>query len=146
MESIKGIILGFCAVSLVLGALYMLRAEKSATEKSVRFAFAVIFLCVTVLSVAKIAGLKNEIPTFERNKEYTHTYTAMYTESVKQVVSAALYDHGIKFKEISVITDKTDVGDIFIKRITVAAVGEAERIKSCILSVIETNEVEVINE
>ena len=44
MESIKGIILGFCMVSLVLGMLYMLRAEKTVTEKSGRFAFAVIFL------------------------------------------------------------------------------------------------------
>lgn len=146
MESIKGIILGFCTASLVLGLLYMLRAEKTATEKSVRFAFAVIFLSITVLSIAKILGLSRHLPTFSSSYEYNHTYTDVYAYSVEQVAAAALGDGGINFKEISVQTDKNDGGDIFIKRITVVSGGNAEKIKGCIFSVIETNEVEVINE
>lgn len=146
MESIKGIILGFCTVSLVLGMLYMLRAEKTVTEKSVRFAFAVIFLSVTVMSVAKILGICGELPTLPSSGEYNNTLTDTYAYSAKQVAAAALTDSGINFEEISVHTDKTDTGDIFIKRITVVSDAAAQKIKGCLFSVIETNEVEVINE
>lgn len=146
MEEIKGVVLGFCAASLVLGAVYMLRAEKTATEKSVRFAFAIIFLCITVLSVAKITGVKINTKQVFNNKEYMSGYAELYSSSAKLVAEAALFDSGIDFEKISVLADKSESGSIFIKRVTVQSPQNPEKIKACILSVIETNEVEVINE
>lgn len=145
MSGIKGIILGFCAASLALGAIYMLR-PKGAVEKSIRLAFAVIFLCITVMSVAGIFEKDIKVSIESASADFTTTAQRLTEIQAAELCRSLLSEKGFNFTEIKVYTDNLEDGSIFIKRITVTSRDNPEEIKKCILSAVLTNGVEVINE
>ncbi len=145
MSEIKGIILGLCAASLVLGAVYMLR-PKSNVEKSIRFAFAVVFLSITVVSGAGILKKDIKIADINVNADFISTAEELTRVQAEYLAEQVLLENGCEFQKISVLTDKSVDGGIFIKRVTVISRYNPEEIRQSILSVIETDGVEVINE
>lgn len=146
MSSIKGIVLGLCAASLVLGATYMLRPTKAATEKSIRFAFAVIFLSIMVVSVASLVKKDFSFDKVRTSEEYLDSAAGVIRAQAEFLSGEVLRQQGINFKKISVLTDKSESGDIFIKRITVVSGEDPKSIRKHITRVIETDGVEVRNE
>jgi hypothetical protein len=146
MSSVKGVVLGVCAASLVLGAVYMLRPSGAVTEKSIRFAFAVIFLSVTVLSVSALFKKEFRQESLAADNTYIESAAEIVSAQAEYLTGEILQENNIEFKKISVLTDKTENGDIFIKRITVVSGEDFEKVREYITSVIETNGVEVIDE
>lgn len=146
MSSIKGIVLGLCAASLVLGATYMLRPTRAATEKSIRFAFAVIFLSIMVVSVSTLVKKDFSFNSMQSEGMHLDSAEGIIQVQAEYLSSEVLRQQGIDFKKISVLTDKSESGDIFIKRITVVSGEDPQSIRKHITRVIETNGVEVRNE
>lgn len=146
MSSVKGVVLGICAASLVLGAVYMLRPSGAVTEKSIRFAFAVIFLSVTVLSVSALFKKEFRPGSLAADNTYIESAAEIVSAQAEYLTGEILQENNIEFKKISVLTDKTENGDIFIKRITVVSGEDFEKVREYITAVIETNGVEVIDE
>ncbi len=146
MSSIKGIVLGLCAASLVLGATYMLRPTRAATEKSIRFAFAVIFLSIMVVSVSTLVKKDFSFNSMQSESMHLDSAEGIIQVQAEYLSSEVLRQQGIDFKKISVLTDKSESGDIFIKRITVVSGEDPQSIRKHITRVIETNGVEVRNE
>ena len=146
MSSVKGVVLGICAASLVLGAVYMLRPSGTVTEKSIRFAFAVIFLSVTVISVSALFKKEFRPGSLAADNTYIESAAEIVSAQAEYLTGEILQENNIEFKKISVLTDKTENGDIFIKRITVVSGEDFEKVREYITSVIETNGVEVIDE
>lgn len=145
MSSFKGIVLGICAASLVLGAVYILKPV-GAAEKSIRFTFALIFLCITVIPSFKL--LKKDFSHFtvniQKNSDKSEEkLTEFYAEYLCNTV---LSENGYAFEKIEIFTDKNNDSGIFIKNIRVISDGDAKGITDCILSVVEAGGVEVINE
>ncbi len=142
METVKNIVLGFCTAAVFLGALGFL-APEGGTKKSVKYAISLIFLCSTV---ALFTGLgKISLPN-AKNNEPKVEYYGMGEAAVKTYVEAALKDEKIEYKKISVETNITEGGDIYIKKITVYSSGNAKRIIGIIKNTVQTENVEVINE
>lgn len=145
MNEFKSVILGICIASVGLGAMYMLRPE-GATVKAVRFAFAVIFLTLTVtLIVSLFAKGERLLPSLSGSYEFISAEAIAKIEA-EQLTREVLKEKGIKYDKIEIFTNKDDGGGISIKRITVKTSENPEYIRDSITAVIKADGVEVINE
>lgn len=145
MDDFKSIILGLCIASVGLGIIYMLKPAKT-LEKSIRFSFAVVFLCITVICIAsflKVDFKEISVNAADYSKNAEEKILCLQARHLSEQI---LKSNSLDFKEIEIFTDKTDNGDIIIKRITVKSEAEPKLIRDSITAVIETCGVEVINE
>lgn len=145
MNEFSSVILGICIASVGLGAMYMLRPE-GATAKAVRFAFAVIFLTLTItLMVSLFAKGERLLPTLSNNNEHIN-YDGIAKVEAKTLAAEVLKEKGIKYSEIKIFTNNEADGSISIKRITVKTNENPDYVREAITAVIKADGVEVINE
>lgn len=145
MNEFNSVILGICIASVGLGAMYMLRPD-GATAKAVRFAFAVVFLTLTVtLFVSLFAKGEKLLPSLSGSTEFTAA-TAIAKIEAEQLTREVLKEKGIKYEKIEVFTNKESDGSISIKRITVKTNENPSYVRDSITAVIKADGVEVINE
>ena len=145
MNEFKSVILGICIASIGLGAMYMLKPE-GATAKAVRFAFAVIFLTLTVTLVVSLFVKGDRLlPSLSSDTELL-SYESIARLEAEQLAAEVLKEKGIKYEKIEIFTNKEDSGSISIKRITVKTNENPEYVRDSITAVIKADGVEVINE
>lgn len=145
MKTFSQVILGFSAASLILGAVYMLRPSGK-MEKSVKFAFSVIFLSVIIAAFAGLLKINTPFSVKASSADLTETAEAVTKYRAEYLCEALLKENGINFNKILVNTDISADGSIGIKRVTVFTNNTQNGIKELILSAVMAREVEVINE
>ncbi|MBO4433814.1 MAG: hypothetical protein J5852_09830 [Clostridia bacterium] len=128
MSTIKTFITAFCTGAVLLGTVYIL-VPKGGTKKAVQYAFCLSFLCI-VLSVAiKISG--SDFPSFNAGKQ-NFDNEKLSAALAKTVFAAALGEKNIKYKKITVFTDKTDSGGISITKVYVYTAADYRDVKAAI--------------
>lgn len=138
------IFLGFSAAAVTVGALLVLKPSGS-TGKSVLYIFTLIFVCIAVSLVTKVKKADIQV-SVTPSGDMTSTAADMTAVQAEYICRAALTDAGISFNKISVNTDITDDGSIFISKITVYSPCDAQRITQTVTDTLQTNGVEVIDE
>ena len=141
MKSIASFLTAFCICCISLGGLYTL-CPKGKFAKAVKYVFCLCFMCCIISCFSGIANINFSI----KSSSYDEILSAgAAAESARMVFERALENSNIKFSKITVLTDKDEIGSIFISKVTVYSDEDAEKIKN-IISGNGSYEVEVINE
>lgn len=141
MSAFLSFLSAFCVGCVVLGGLYLLVPEGK-LQKAVRYTFSLCFLCILITSIGTIGSLDFKI---EQKSEDEFVSVGAAAESARIVFERALTNSEISFRKITVLTDKTDDGSIFISKVTVFSNENRDKILN-IISGDGSFEVEVVNE
>ena len=141
MSDFASFLSAFCVGCVVLGGLYLLVPEGK-LQKAVRYTFSLCFICILITSIGTIGSLDFKI---EQKNEGEFISVGAAAESARIVFERALTNAEINFRKITVLTDKTDSGSIFISKVTVFSNDDENKILS-LISGDGSFEVEVINE
>lgn len=113
MNGIKDAVLSVCAAMVFSGIMLLL--APSGGEKTLRFVMSLVVICVLLSTVSCSENV--EIPKIGKSEfEYTEE---LASSAAYSSVEAFLNDNNLKFSSLSVFTDKTDNGSIFISKICV---------------------------
>lgn len=144
MKSLNSFAISLCAVSIFIGALYIILPSGS-MSKPVKYVLSLAFLLsLTALGGITVAPAELELSDYDT--DYTSAYYDSQTASAKYVYEYILQKANIDFSEITVCTDKTENGSISIIKVTVKSSATKEEIIAVLEGVAENVEVEVINE
>ena len=141
MSALSSFLSAFCIGCVVLGGLYLLVPEGK-LQKAVRYTFSLCFLCILISSIGTIGRLDFKI---EQKNENEFVSVAAAAESARIVFERALTASNVNFRKITVLTDKTDNGSIFISKVTVFSSENEDKILN-VISGDGSFEVEVVNE
>ena len=141
MKSISQIVMGISASAIFIGALFILSPSGN-TNKSVRYVFALAFLCSCVAMFSGVSGFKFDLTPKNKTPDYT-TAANLTEHQAEYICAAALRDKNISFDKISVSTDIDEKTGIFISNIEVYSSVDEELIKKIINETVETKEVTV---
>lgn len=141
MSALYSFLSAFCIGCVVLGGLHLLVPEGK-LQKAVRYTFSLCFLCILISSIGTIGRLDFKI---EQKNENEFVSVAAAAESARIVFERALTNSEISFRKITVLTDKTDNGSIFISKVTVFSSENEDKILN-VISGDGSFEVEVVNE
>lgn len=139
MNTLMQFFYGFCAAAVFLGFLSMLSPEGT-MKKSVKYGFAVTFLCVCVTLFMGLNGIsfKNE----KRTESKISTSNTLAEKQVEYICAAALTDNKIPFSEIKANIKEAE--GIYINEITVYSDFDKEKTEAVIKNTLEVKEVEII--
>ena len=137
------LVCSFCASAVFIGALYMLCPD-GVMNKTVKYILGLCFL----LSVISVSGITAEMPQidFTLPESAKETERSLDISSAEYVISRMLTASGIEFSQITVCTDKSQNGSIFINKVIILSSAEREKILSCLGEMAKNYEVEIINE
>lgn len=141
MSALTSFLSAFCIGCVVLGGLYLLVPEGK-LQKTVRYTFSLCFLCILITSIGTIGSLDFKI---EQKDEGEFISVGAAAESARIVFEKALTNSEISFRKITVLTDKTNNGSIFISKVTVFSSENEDKILT-VISGDGSFEVEVVNE
>jgi len=113
-------------------------------SKSVKYILSLIFL-ISVISVAGI-GVSDQGKSFDFKTEASVDSSDFEIQNARLVYMETLKKSGLEFKEITVLTDKSEDGSIVINKIIVNSFCEKEKIINALSEIAKTAEVEVIDE
>lgn len=140
MKNLGSFIVSFCGVCAAVGGISMI-LPSGKISKSVKQIISLTVICAFLGLFAVLLNIK-----ISADKSiYDTDFSVNYEETVKTVFESALKSKNIKFREITVYTDKTQDGRIFITKVTVYSAESKAKIVSAIGNGSEY-EVEVINE
>ena len=111
MTAFKDFISSFSA-ALIFSGIMLTLSPKSAARQ-VRFVASIIIIAVLSLAVSCTSEI--EIP--EISGRYSVSNEQIASVSARQTVEAVLRDNNVKYENLEVFTDKTDINSIFISRI-----------------------------
>ncbi|MBR4072354.1 MAG: hypothetical protein IKK24_00300 [Clostridia bacterium] len=143
MKGLSEFVIAFCTVSIVIGGLYMLKPD-SATEKSVKYVFSLIFICVIASALINIKFGSLEIP--DNSSVATDTEISLAEMSLRLTFEEVLRNADINFSKISVYTDKKADGSIIINKVTVFSDDSVEKIVQLLGGNTAEYEIEVVYE
>ena len=141
MKNISQIVLGLSAAAIFIGAMFILSPSGS-TNKSVRYVFALTFLCTCIGLFAGVSGVKFDFTTQNKAPDYT-TAKKLTEHQAEYICAAALSDKNISFDKILVSTDIDESSGIFISNIEVYSAANDQLIKKIINETVLTKEVTV---
>lgn len=141
MASINQFIISFCTGCVLLGFLYML-CPSGNMSASVKYVFCLCFVCCVIGAAFSMTSPDfSEFDSFETSDLLTEQNTAITAQSV---FSEALRQQNISFRKITVNTNKTSDGSIFISKVTVFTSEPEQNVLAVLQS--DNYEVVVINE
>lgn len=141
MSGFTSFLIGFCGASVLIGMIYLLCPEGTMSS-SVRYVFALCFLCSVLCGITGIRG--NAFPQIDVSANSGYVTEESVAACAEQTFAEALRTQNIDFRKIKVITDKTDNGGISIIRVNVYSTAPEGDILRVISS--EDYEVRVIND
>ncbi len=144
MGNLKQVLIGFSAAAVFIGALTMLYPSGK-MEKSVKYAFSLIFLCacVSLFCVALKIDISLELPTVSYNTDSIKSAAETQSEFLCKKL---LNECKIPYKKIRVQTNIDETGSIYINRITVYTDCEKEKVYKSLEGLIDAKQVTVIYE
>ena len=128
MSSIKTFIAAFCTGAILLGILYIL-VPKGEIKKAVQYVFCLSFLCIILSVAVKLSG--SEFPSFNATGQ-NFGNEKLSAALAKTVFAEALNENNIKYKKITVFTDKTDSDGINITKVYVYTAADYRDVKAVI--------------
>jgi len=140
MRTLGEFVTTFCTVSVVLGGLYMLKPD-SATGKTVKYVFSLIFICIVA---SALINIKITVPSIDYNTSSAEINSAEL--SLRLTFEQALKNADINFSKIFVYTDKNEDGSIIINKITVFSSDSKEKIIEALGGETAEYEIEVVYE
>lgn len=143
MNIITSLLTAFCASAVFIGALYMICPD-GAMNKTVKFVLGLVFL-LSVIAASGITLSQADI-SFEIPKQEAADTAALDTAAAEYVYSYALKNSGIDFSEITVCTDKSADGSIYISKVIIKSEENREKILSALGEAAKNIEVEIKNE
>ncbi len=144
MGTLKQVLIGFSAAAIFIGALTLLYPSGK-MEKSVKYAFSLIFLCacVSLFCVALKIDISFDLPTISYNADGIKSAAQAQSEFLCEKL---LDDYEIPYKKIDVQTNIDATGSIYINRITVYTDCEKEKVYKSLEGLIDAKQVTVIYE
>lgn len=141
MSGINAFITSFCTSCILLGFLYLL-CPAGNMSSSVKYIFCLCFVCCVVSNV--IAIPKPDFTVFDKNRNIEILTEQNTAVTAQTVFAEALLSENVKFRKITVNTNKLNDGSIIINKVTVYTDEPPQRV----IEVIGSNdyEVDVINE
>ncbi len=139
MNTLMQFFYGFCAAAVFLGFLSMLSPE-GAMKKSVKYGFAITFLCVCVTLFMGLNGISFKYE--QKTGSQINTSNTLAEKQVEYICAAALTDNKIPFSEIKANIKEAD--GIYINEITVYSDFDKEKTEAVIKNTLEVKEVEII--
>lgn len=143
MNIIISLLTAFCASAVFIGALYMICPE-GAINKTVKFVLGLAFL-LSVIAASGISLNKTDIYV-EIPKTETADSDTLDIAVAKYVYSYTLKNSGIDFSEITVCTDKSADGSIYISKVIIKSQENREKILNALGEAGKNIEVEIKNE
>ena len=143
MNYLSSFLSAFCAASILIGCLYIICPEGK-LSKPIKYVFSLLFV-VIIISCSKIPLFDTKID-FTTPDINTSTYEDLQISSAKYVYAYTLRSQKINFSEITVCTDKLEDGSIVISKVIIFSDCEKEKIINALGWLLETREVEIINE
>ncbi len=141
MNAINTFTASFCISSVVLGLLFLL-VPRGALNKSVKYIFALCFVCCLVGNIVALPRLDfSDFNTYERQSTVTEQGAAF---AAGEVFSEALKSQNINFTKITVDVNKSADSSIVINKVTVYTDEQPQKILDVIGS--DDYEVVIINE
>lgn len=143
MSGIYEFITVFCSFSLLFGGIYILKPNGK-TEKTVKYVFSLIFICVILTA---ILGIKTDDFTLKKNNtDYEISTEALANQTARLTFAKALESLDIKFSKITVCTNKNTDGSISISKVTVYSNEPKEKITEALKNSNSQYEIEVCYE
>ena len=115
MSTFKTLVTAFSTGAIVLGALYIL-VPNGGSKKAVRYAFCLSFLCIILSVAVRFSG--SDFPVFKTDAQ-NFSNESLSAAIARTVFASALNENNIKYKKMTVFTDKTDSGGINITKVFV---------------------------
>lgn len=143
MNYITSLLTSLCACLILIGVLFIICPD-GVMSKSVKYILSLIFL-ISVISVAGI-GVSDQGKSFDFKTEASVDSSDFEIQNARLVYMETLKKSGLEFKEITVLTDKSEDGSIVINKIIVNSFCEKEKIINALSEIAKTAEVEVIDE
>lgn len=141
MDGLNSFLISFCVSCILLGFLFIL-CPSGSMNAPVKYVFGLCFVCCVIGTV--IAIPKPEFSYFDKSENTTVLTEQNSSISAQMVFSEALRQQNIKFRKLTVDTNKLKDDSISISRVTVYTDESAEKIIQAIGS--DSYEVIVINE
>lgn len=142
MNFLTNILLALCVSSVFIGLLFLISPDGN-LKNSVKYALSLAFIISVVGSVSIGKFQFDFSPTEAKN---TVSYEEMAVANAKLVYSQTLSRSKINFSDISVFTDKDEVGDIKIIKVVIKTNESEGAVKSALGEVSDNIEVVVENE
>ena len=143
MSGVLSFVTSFCASAVLFGGLYLLKPT-SATEKSVKYIFSLIFICSIISSFVNIKFNDMDL------KRYINTASvstdALIEENARLTFSKALENEKINFSKIIVCTDKSSSDSIVINKVIVFSSDSRNKISEALGGEAAEYEIEVVYE
>lgn len=139
MNTVMQFFLGFSAAAVFLGFLSMLCPE-GAMKKSVKYGFAITFLCLCVTLFMGLNGIS--FKELESEESKVQTSVSLAERQAEYVCAALLRDNKIPFSEIKANINDSD--SIYISVITVYTDFDRQKTASVIKNALEVEEVKII--
>ena len=143
MNWLTSVIAAFCASSVFLGALFII-CPKGNVSASVKYVLSLVFL-VSVISAAGV-GVKKADLSLDSVLSQPVSADTFEDLNIRLAFEEILLKNKIRFKEITVFTDKLESGSISINKVIIRSDCEKEKIIAALGEELKTIEVEVINE
>ncbi len=145
MSALREALTGFCAACLGLGALLLL-APSGRLEKSLRYLFALLLLCLLASPLRAAVRLPSvSFSAGAQTGEQQSALCALAAAQAEYLARAVLAEAGVYPEKITVKTDISPQGDIGISSIAVTG-GDVETIRRLLQEALAVNEVEVFDE
>ena len=142
MTRLSDFFIAFCVSSVFIGVLLII-CPSGAMSKPIKNLLCLTFILIITASAFKIDFNLN----FNTHADSPHTNTqSIDTSSAIYVYGECLNAAKIKFSKISVLTTKTDNGDIVISKVLIFSKEDKNKILLALGEVAQNFEVEIINE
>ncbi len=143
MNYLSSFLSAFCVACILIGCLYIICPEGK-LSKPIKYIFSLLFI-VIIISCSKLPFFDTQID-FSAPDINTSTYQDLQISSAKYVYAYTLRSQEINFSEITVCTDKLEDGSIVISKVIIFSDCEKEKVLKALDGLLETREVEIINE
>lgn len=143
MNTFLDFITVFCSAAMLFGGIFILKPSGN-TAKTVKYVFALIFLCIVISALLKIKIDDDFINT--DNISQTVNTAALRDDFIRRTFEETLKVEGINFNQITVCTNKNENGSITISKVTVFSDDSAEKIIAALGGNNAEYEIEVIYE
>lgn len=144
MNSLNSFVISLCAVSIFIGALYIIVPDGS-MSKPIKYVLSLAFL-LTLTALGGITVKTADISFEFTGSDYTAAYSELQSASAEYVYEYVLTNAGIDFSEITVCTDKSENGSISIIKVKVKTAATLDAVVAAMGAAAENVEVEIINE
>ncbi len=136
-------ITSFCVGSILIGSLYIICPDGN-ISKHIKYIFSLIFL-ILIISAANIPFHSIDFNSLSPQISEIETEN-LQISAAKYVFSYTLTAQNINFKEISILTDKSDDGSIVIIKVIIVTNEPRDKVINALAGLLDNREVEIKNE